>query len=144
MFKALYFYFHISGQRLGSNGAETKENNNPPLKQENKPCFLSDQKNIKIDCMYNGWKVEISNDSCQPPATEYMGTVVVSNATANTGHTTSCPWLLPCLTMHKQNKTSLPQLNTNTKQSIKSDYCIIDISIYRNYDVYVMQCIISS
>lgn len=60
-------------------------------------------------------KVEISNDSCQPPATEYMGMLHVSNATADTGHKNSCPWLLPCLTMHKQNKTSLPQLKTYTK-----------------------------
>jgi hypothetical protein len=91
---------------------------------------------------------------------EYMGTLHVSNATADTGHKTSCPWLLPCLTMHKQNKTSLPQLNTYTKwcrwflsvkggytyqvRSIRSDFCITDISIYRHYDVYVMQCIISS
>jgi len=60
-------------------------------------------------------KGEISNGSRQPPATEYMGTLHVSNATADTGYKASCPWLLPCLTMHKQNKTSLPQLNTCTK-----------------------------
>jgi len=110
--------------------------------------------------MYNGWKVEISNGSCQLTPTEYMETLDVSNATTDTGHTASCPWLLLCLTMHKQNKTSLPQLNTNTKwcrwflwvkggytyqvPSIRSDYCIIDISTYRHYDVCVMQYIISS
>jgi hypothetical protein len=60
-------------------------------------------------------KGEISKGSCQPPATEYMGTLHFSNATADTGYKTSCPWLMPCLTMHKQNKISLPQLNICTK-----------------------------
>jgi hypothetical protein len=60
-------------------------------------------------------KVEISNGSCQPASAEYLGTMHVSNATADTGHKTSCLWLLLCLTLHKQNTTSLVQLNIHTK-----------------------------
>jgi hypothetical protein len=58
-------------------------------------------------------EVQISCGSCQPTSTEYLGMHHVSNATADTEEREKLLSVASDLSMQKQNRTSLLQLNTH-------------------------------